>query len=250
MSQRRRLNQEFRSEQRTSESQRAQNRTRNTRETTRQTSENSPRHERILQQAVAVASALTLAQQNHNNRRLDRAQQLHSTAANLRVQSRRAIPIPNQINPSIHPQFRSKIVVEITCSHCSLPLCSRGMKAILLGNTRVELYSTDTPPGGVGIVFGDYTTSNCGCRIRDGACLCCGNVVGYHVTQPCDGCLEACNNGHFWMFHADGVNSRDRMDTSGTKSLRWAMLGSAEEGGVEGMDVCLEGGEVEGMLCR
>lgn len=69
------------------------------------------------------------------------------------------------------------------------------MKAILLGNTKVELYSTDTPPTGVQLVYGDYLTQNCLCRIRDAACLGCGNVVGYHVTQPCEKCLEACNNG-------------------------------------------------------
>ncbi|KAI8622034.1 hypothetical protein BC830DRAFT_1091257, partial [Chytriomyces sp. MP71] len=29
---------------------------------------------------------------------------------------------------------------------------------------------------------------------------CSGNVIGYHVTQPCEVCLDSCNNGHFWMF--------------------------------------------------
>lgn len=99
------------------------------------------------------------------------------------------------VNPSIHPQFRSKVVVRVFCLHCTTEICKRGMKAILLGNTKVELYSTDTPPSGVQLVYSDYTTRNCQCRIRDGACLGCGNVVGYHVTQPCEGCLEACNNG-------------------------------------------------------
>lgn len=89
-------------------------------------------------------------------------------------------------------------------------------------------------------------------------------MVGYHVTQPCEVCLEACNNGkfnknrkikisfkgHFWMFHADGVNSTERKDTTGTKSLRWAMLGSAEEDGDDGMEVSLEGSDFDGMLCR
>jgi hypothetical protein len=111
------------------------------------------------------------------------------------------------VNPSIHPQFRSKVVVRVYCAHCTTEICKRGMKAILLGNTKVELYSTDTPPAGVQLVYNDYTTRNCLCRIRDGACLGCGNVVGYHVTQPCDGCMEACNNGHLHMFHSDNVTS-------------------------------------------
>jgi len=27
--------------------------------------------------------------------------------------------------------------------------------------------------------------------------------------------MEACNNGHFWMFHTDGVNSEERLDADG-----------------------------------
>ena len=90
---------------------------------------------------------------------------------------------PPPTNPSVHPQFRSKAVCNLFCKHCSSTLCKRGMKAILLGNTKVELYSTDIPPSGVQLVWNDYTTQNCHCRIRDAACLGCGNIVGYHVTQ-------------------------------------------------------------------
>jgi ferredoxin len=105
------------------------------------------------------------------------------------------------------------------------------MRAILLGNTSVELFSTDRQPFGVALVDKDYCTKNCHCRIRDAACLGCGNVVGYHVTQPCDRCLEACNNGltmniekqiinatyvgHFWMFLSDAVRPVDRLEKSG-----------------------------------
>ncbi|KAJ3331738.1 Protein fam72b, partial [Blyttiomyces sp. JEL0837] len=116
-------------------------------------------------------------------------------------------------SPSVHPQFRSKA----------------GMKAILLGDTRVELYSTDSPPCRVQLVEADYTTQNCQCRIRDVACLQCGNVIGYHVTQPCETCLESCNNGHFWMFLSDGVEAieRTRHDDPNQK-LVWAMLPCVE----------------------
>ncbi|KAI9091141.1 protein FAM72, partial [Phlyctochytrium arcticum] len=122
-------------------------------------------------------------------------------------------------NPSVHPQFRSKAVCKLFCRHCTSIMCRRGMKAILLGNTKVELYSTDTPPTGVQLVYGDYLTQNCSCRIRDAACLGCGNVVGYHVTQPCEKCLEACNNGHFWMFLSDGVQPVERFDLSGESTF-------------------------------
>lgn len=63
----------------------------------------------------------------------------------------------------------------------------------------------------VQLIDKDYTTSNCKCRIRDVACKVCGNVIGYHITQPCQQCLKAPNNGHFWMFHTDGVVGQERL---------------------------------------
>ncbi|KAG4089898.1 protein FAM72 [Neocallimastix lanati (nom. inval.)] len=129
----------------------------------------------------------------------------------------------NSINGSSY--FHSKTVYELSCKHCSTVVCNRGMKAILLGDTRVELYSTDSPPSGrVQLVDKDYMTCNCHCKIRDLACLVCGNVIGYHVTHPCEACLESCNNGHFWMFLSDGVTSRERLDASGKNFLLWARL--------------------------
>ncbi|KAJ3153431.1 Protein fam72a [Geranomyces michiganensis] len=147
---------------------------------------------------------------------------------------------------AIRPQFRSKIVCELTCRHCDAVVCRRGMKAILLADMNIELFSTDAPPHGVSLVNDDYQTRNCFCRIRDVACLGCGNVIGYHVTQrelmvlilpcfqygmgePCEPCMEACNNGHFWMFHISEVAYADRLDTTGTgKALLWAHLPKAE----------------------
>ena len=48
----------------------------------------------------------------------------------------------------------------------------------------MQLFSTDSIPNGVQLVNDDYMTKNCHCKIKDIACLGCGNVVGYHVTQP------------------------------------------------------------------
>ncbi|KAG0254623.1 Protein fam72a [Mortierella polycephala] len=114
------------------------------------------------------------------------------------------------MSPSLHPQFRAKAVCRLTCKSCLSDVCMRGMKAILLADSRVELYSTDRAPRGVQLVYDDYRTRSCKCRICDVACLGCGNTLGYHVTQPCEPCLEACNNGHFWMFHSDGVSCTER----------------------------------------
>jgi len=40
----------------------------------------------------------------------------------------------NSINGSSY--FHSKTVYELSCKHCSTVVCNRGMKAILLGDTR------------------------------------------------------------------------------------------------------------------
>ncbi|KAG0003494.1 Protein fam72a [Entomortierella chlamydospora] len=106
---------------------------------------------------------------------------------------------------------QSKTVCRMDCRYCSAVICLRGMKAMLLADTTVELYSTDHPPGSVQLIEKDYTTSNCKCKIRDVACRVCGNIIGYHITQPCQQCLKAPNNGHFWMFHTEGVVGQERL---------------------------------------
>ncbi|KAJ3098560.1 Protein fam72b [Phlyctochytrium bullatum] len=156
----------------------------------------------------------------------------HAPNAPLRVRAPLPTPTTTAAPPpaaSVHPQFRSKTVCKLFCRHCDALVCTRGMKAILLGDTRVELYSTDAVPGEVQMVERDYVTRNCRCRIRDIACLKCGNVIGYHVTQPCDVCLDSCNNGHFWMFLSDGVSSRERISNGdASKKLLWAQLPCVE----------------------
>jgi hypothetical protein len=42
---------------------------------------------------------------------------------------------------------QSKTVCRMDCRYCSAVVCLRGMKAMLLADTSVELYSTDHPPG-------------------------------------------------------------------------------------------------------
>ena len=44
-------------------------------------------------------------------------------------------------NLALRPQFRGKIVCEISCRHCDVTVCKRGMKAILLADTNVRIYS-------------------------------------------------------------------------------------------------------------
>ncbi|KAG0215755.1 Protein fam72a [Mortierella sp. NVP41] len=132
---------------------------------------------------------------------------------------------------------QGKTVCRMDCRYCSAVVCLRGMKAMLLADTSVELYSTDHPPGSVQLIDKDYTTSNCKCKIRDVACQVCGNVIGYHITQPCQQCLKAPNNGHFWMFHTDGVVGQERMNMDLGKLVQELVKfpHSAAAGGAEGV---------------
>ncbi|ORY07614.1 hypothetical protein K493DRAFT_201927 [Basidiobolus meristosporus CBS 931.73] len=109
------------------------------------------------------------------------------------------------------PGFDSKPVFILTCRFCENFFCERGMKAVLLADCKVELYSTDAIPWRAQGVGPEYLTEKCGCSIRDVACLDCGNVVGYNVTSACPSCLSDYNNGHYWIFHSATVKSMERL---------------------------------------
>ena len=72
-----------------------------------------------------------------------------------RLVSRDLSPVP------VHPHFQRKQVYELFCKHCSTLLCWRGMKANLLGDTKVELYSTDVPSKNVQPVYQAYVAKSC-----------------------------------------------------------------------------------------
>lgn len=144
--------------------------------------------------------------------------------------------------PTTNSPLRNKIVYELECCFCNSPICGRAMRAILLADTKVELYSTDVPPSRLRLLDDDRMTQGCNCRIRDTACATwyskqiystltnffSGNVMGYHVSQPCEKCLDARNNGHFWMFYSDTVLPRERADPTGNgKPLYWGSLTQA-----------------------
>ena len=78
------------------------------------------------------------------------------------------------INPSVtirsNNALRNKIVYKLNCAYCKIPVCDRAMRAILLADTKVELFSTDIPPKAVVTMNEDKMTSGCNCRIRDTVC--------------------------------------------------------------------------------
>ncbi|KAF9202782.1 acyl-coenzyme A oxidase [Haplosporangium sp. Z 27] len=124
------------------------------------------------------------------------------------------------------PAFLSQPVYQLACAACIRPLCLRAMKAVMLSDHSKELYSTDMPPAGLQLVNEDRQVRHCACRIRDSACLGCGQVAGYHVTQPCSDCLGDQNNGHFWMFYSSAVYhyKRNRIDGSTGEVMLWANI--------------------------
>ncbi|XP_058396185.1 protein FAM72A isoform X1 [Diceros bicornis minor] len=122
--------------------------------------------------------------------------------------------------------FKDRCVSILCCKFCKQVLSSRGMKAVLLADTEIDLFSTDIPPtNAVDFIGRCYFTEICKCKLKDIACLKCGNIVGYHVIVPCCSCLLSCNNGHFWMFHSQAVYDINRLDSTGraqsSKTVRW-----------------------------
>ncbi|KAG0268061.1 Protein fam72a [Linnemannia exigua] len=122
-----------------------------------------------------------------------------------------------------------KEVMRMACRFCEAIICERGMKAQLLADQSVALLSTDDAPQSVQLVGVDYKPTNCLCRIKDTACLVCGNAIGYHITQPCDKCLNAENNGHLWLFHPEYIFSCPRWDPVFMRPLRWGELPHPEQ---------------------
>lgn len=44
------------------------------------------------------------------------------------------------------------------------------------------------------------------------------------MSQPCERCLLARNNGHFWMFYSEVVEAGERWDKGTGKAMSWAQL--------------------------
>lgn len=76
------------------------------------------------------------------------------------------LPINRQQNDLI----RQKIVYKLNCTYCGYILSHRAMKAILLADTKIELFSTDLPPQALKLLDEDKSTSGCRCKIRDTVC--------------------------------------------------------------------------------
>ncbi len=94
-------------------------------------------------------------------------QQVMRNVTNLQRQSNRNTTAANAGNTSA---LRNKIVYRLQCLYCTTPVCERAMRAILLADTKIELYSTDIPPRALKTMDEDRLTQGCNCRIRDTVC--------------------------------------------------------------------------------
>ncbi|KAJ8047645.1 Protein FAM72A [Holothuria leucospilota] len=142
----------------------------------------------------------------------------------------------------MHPGFGKKTVLKVRCRFCQSIVCNRGMKAVLLADTKQELFSTDAPVQmKVGSLGRTYSTNQCQCRICDIACKQCGNVVGYHVEVPCITCLQSCHNGHMWIFNSDAIATEEIVDKSGRNVLKWDQIAASPcEEETESLDSSLD----------
>ncbi|XP_073443432.1 protein FAM72A isoform X2 [Dendrobates tinctorius] len=126
--------------------------------------------------------------------------------------------------------FKEKQVCILHCRFCRQVLSTRGMKAELLAGSDQEMFSTDIPPTDcIDFVGCCYYFEACRCKLKNIACLTCGNEVGYLVVTPCRPCLLSSNNGHLWMFHSHYVLGINRMDGSGKHVLLWKDLPDTDE---------------------
>eukprot|EP01137_Pigoraptor_chileana_P002120 Opistho-2@40547 len=154
-------------------------------------------------------------------------------SAQPRIRRRLQFNNRDETAASARALFQSKPVLQLQCGFCESQLCLRGMRAILLADVSVELFSTDMPPvRRVDLVGDDFMTKNCLCKIRNFCCLTCGNTMGYHVTKPCMMCLAGCNNGHFWMFHSDAVRASERFDPRTGTVMFWSQVPCANDDSV------------------
>jgi hypothetical protein len=98
---------------------------------------------------------------------------------------------------------------RLRCLSCSTILAHRACRSVLLSDRCVELYSTSHPARNARQVGRDYMAYACGCTIRDTSCGGCRVIVGYHIVQPCEQCLEARSSGDLWVFDIGTVTSKE-----------------------------------------
>lgn len=124
-------------------------------------------------------------------------------------------------------------VYELFCVGCSAMVTQRGVRVRLIADAAAEMYSTDLVTAGMEDRGRVRAHEACDCEIRDIFCACCRRVLGYHVLQPCLGCSEGGNNGHYYMFVPGNVIGYRRALPPvapgwSTQWARWDSIGAFE----------------------
>ncbi|KAG0341131.1 Crossover junction endonuclease mus81 [Podila humilis] len=127
-----------------------------------------------------------------------------SVSSSTSTSTRYGNPLESTRSRNRYLEIGLKEVVRMACRFCESIICERGMKAQLLADQAIGLFSTDDAPQS-------------------------GNTIGYHITQPCEKCLMAENNGHLWLFHPEYISSGPRVDPMLARQMRWEDLPSPEQ---------------------
>ena len=94
---------------------------------------------------------------------------------------------------------------KIYCGECKHILNRYGTLSNLISNPSLKIITSNRISNTIGTINEPYSVKCCRCIVKDLGCLRCGNIIGYNIVQPCNGCLRARNNGHLWLFHIQCV---------------------------------------------
>mmetsp|Transcript_31213 Transcript_31213/g.76140 ORF Transcript_31213/g.76140 Transcript_31213/m.76140 type:complete len:193 (-) Transcript_31213:155-733(-) len=115
-------------------------------------------------------------------------------------------------------------VWKLKCQHCSHVVNKRGMLVHLVADETTTLYSSGEG-GDIDAKGDEEKFATCDCKTQKTWCKNCSKEVGYRVTQPCNFCMSAQNNGHYWMY----TKVNPSVQYIGTELLTWsseALVGS------------------------
>lgn len=111
-------------------------------------------------------------------------------------------------------------VFVLHCKACATVLCRRAMRVSLVSDESTTLLSTDFAPSATSAAACTRQIETCRCRVVDLFCYVCtrsrransranarARALGYHVVQPCEECLAADHNDHFFMFVESAVDA-------------------------------------------
>ncbi|KAF9918094.1 Protein fam72a [Lobosporangium transversale] len=197
--------------------------------------------EASFQHLVASRQQAQLQQQQHQHQH--QHYQYHLNRYQRQLHLRPIVPAPSgpdstsstSLQQHHHQQYHHQTIQSNRSNSVDHNSISGGHNSSLSNNTHASQLniSPSLHPQfrAKALVYDDYRTRNCKCRIRDIACLGCGNTLGYHVTQPCESCLEACNNGHFWMFHSDAVTCTERYLPKASSPTRYRKIDGSRNSG-------------------